>query len=119
MEEQITKAIWTIVGLAIAIITYYLKKADKKIDCNSDQIIAIQKCYVTADELAKIEEKLRGDFQRNEKGIMDKLVKIEDEVKMVQINYIHKDDFFKEMAKMDSKLQRLLDIVIEDRKVGK
>lgn len=34
MEQQITKAIWTAIGLLIGFVGYYLKKRDARIDAN-------------------------------------------------------------------------------------
>ena len=39
--------------------------------------------------------------------------KIREEINEVKINYIHKEDFFKEMNKLDNKIERILGLIIE------
>lgn len=49
------------------------------------------------------------------KKTMDEIKTCEEELKQVQINYIHKNDFFKEMAKIDNKLERITDMMMDWR----
>ena len=93
MEGIFTEAAWLIVTCAIAVIGYFLKKTVTEIhDCERDVQTLREEC-VKKEELQEIHKDLKD----------------------VQINYIHKNDFFKEMAKIDNKLERITDIMMDWR----
>ena len=37
------------------------------------------------------------------------------EIKGVQVNYISKEDFFKENVRIEKKIDRIMDLILEDR----
>lgn len=51
--------------------------------------------------------------EKKQSEITSDMKKIREEINEVKINYIHKEDFFKEMNKLDNKIERILDLIIE------
>lgn len=113
MDAAIT--VGTVFTVAIGIISYFLKRTMSDIDRHGVAISDIQKNYVRRAEMEQKEKELRDDFQKNNDAILEAIQRLTDEVKDVQVNYINKDDFFKESVRTEQKVDKILDLIIEDR----
>ena len=87
MEQYMQPIIMLIIASAVAVIGFFLKRT---ID-NQD------KC-ATKEELSAVDERVG----KNEKAI-----------EKIREDYITKEDFFREQAKTDKKLDRIMDILLE------
>lgn len=113
MEEQLVKGVWTLATIAIGFIAFYLKKTDKKVDETEKQIAEVKQCYVTRAELEKVEATLSKKIEAQNSTIMTKLEKIEDKISNVSKENISKSDFVTTIARIDDKMDKVLDIIME------
>lgn len=113
MEGVLNQAIALAVTTAMGIIGFFLKRTISKADDCEKQIEFIKGSYATQASIEKIEKNLKSETEKFQGEIRDKLEDVQTDLKDVQINYIHKNDFFKEMAKIDNKIERILDLIIE------
>ncbi|GHV17389.1 hypothetical protein FACS189425_03540 [Clostridia bacterium] len=84
--------ITTVVGLVIAIISFFLKQTIGRVNKNSEELGDIRQNYVKRDELDKQFGKLSRDVEK------------------IRDNYITKDDFVRELSGLDRKLTQLLNL---------
>lgn len=104
------------VSAVIAIIAYFLKRTIGDVDeCKLD-IDAIKDKYATKADIEKIETTIKEDSEKFQGDVSRKLDTIQNDLKEVQINYIPKEDFFKEMANFDKKIDRLTDLILDNMK---
>lgn len=113
MEDLLKDGVSLIVPTVLAIIGYFLKRTIAKVDECERQVEHITLNYATQVSVEKIEKNIKDETEKFKTEIRDRLEDIQTDLKDVQINYIHKNDFFKEMAKIDNKIERILDLVIE------
>lgn len=113
MEEQLVKGVWTLATIAIGFIAFYLKKTDKKVDETEKQIAEVKQCYVTRAELEKVEATLSKKIEAQNSTIMTKLEKIEDKISNVSKENISKSDFVTTIARIDDKMDKVLDLIME------
>ena len=113
MEEQLIKGVWTLATIAIGFIAFYLKKTDKKVDETEKQIAEVKQCYVTRAELEKVEATLSKKIEAQNSTIMTKLEKIEDKISNVSKENISKSDFVTTIARIDDKMDKVLDLIME------
>lgn len=93
MEGIFTETVWILVSCAVAVIGHFLKKTIDEIHTCEKEVQHVKENFVTKEELQEIHKDLKD----------------------VQINYIHKNDFFKEMAKIENKLERITDMMMDWR----
>lgn len=100
----ITNTIVTsIIGLAIGIITFFLKRTIADLDNKASKadihkLWEVANCHATHSDLAKVKEDVD---------------EIHRDIKTFKTDYITKEDFFREQAKTDRKLDRIMDILLE------
>ena len=87
MEQYMQPIIMLIIASAVAVIGFFLKRTINNQD----------KC-ATKEELSAVDERVG----KNEKAI-----------EKIREDYITKEDFFREQAKTDKKLDRIMDILLE------
>ncbi|MBS4857293.1 Uncharacterised protein [Eubacterium limosum] len=101
-----------IVNIAIttilAIIAFFLKRTISDVDACRVDITNMKERFATKESVEK--------FQKDVSGKLDTIQK---DLNKVQLNYIPKDDFFKEMTKIDNKIDRIQDLIIENMKGDK
>lgn len=97
-------AVWTspvisaLVGVAVGIISYFLKRTMSSLDrCE----IEVQK-KADRGELTAARTDLQGRIDRLDRDIVD-----------IREDYITKEDFFREQAKTDRKLDMIIDILMQ------
>lgn len=98
-----------IINLAIttvfAIIAFFLRRTINDVDACRVDISNMKEKFATKESVEKFQEDVSG-----------KLDTIQQDLNKVQLNYIPKDDFFKEMTKIDNKIDRIQDLIIENIK---
>lgn len=100
LENLVYLAITTAVG----IIAYFLRRTISDVDTNTSDIKEIKERYATKDSIKSVETKLDD---------------IKKDLNEVQVNYIPKSDFMAEMDKIDRKLDRMTEIIIDQYKERK
>lgn len=66
------------------------------------------------DEMEKRVSQLEKNCNEEDiKNLLLKIEKLQEELNEVRVNYIHKQDFIREMAKLDNKVEKILDIITE------
>lgn len=113
MDEMVNSILSLVVPTVVGIIGYFLKRTIAKADDCEKEIECIKSTYATQSSVEKIEKTLKDETAKFQTEIKDRLEDVSTDLKDVQINYIHKNDFFKEMAKIDNKIERILDLIIE------
>lgn len=134
MEQQITKAIWTAIGLLIGFVGYYLKKRDARIDANDTSIKRIEKDYlskkefekfdidkikanyVSREELEHTKEKLEVMMDKNNCKVMEKLERLDEKISSLNRDHIDKEEFLRHNSSMDDKINKITDMIVEIRK---
>lgn len=106
MPAQISpQMIGIVVTAVIGIISFFLKRTIDDVDACRADIDSMKEKYVTKEAIDKFQDDVSG-----------KLDTIQEDLKEVQINYIPKEDFFKEMTKFDQKMDRILNLIIDNMK---
>lgn len=113
MEGLLKEGLSLIVPTVVGIIGYFLKRTIAKADECEKQIEYIKENYATQTSVERLEKNIKEESSKFQNEIREKLDDVSSDLKDVQINYIHKNDFFKEMAKIDNKIERILDLIIE------
>lgn len=90
---------------AIAVIAFFLKRTIGDVDECKTEIDSVKENYTKKEVMEKFDR----DISRN-------LEQIGKDLKEVQINYIPKDDFYNEMAKIDKKMDRITDLILDNMK---
>ena len=113
MDGMLNQILSLVIPTVIGIIGYFLKRTISIADDCEKQIEYIKENFATQNTVERIEKNLKNETEKFQVEIRDKLEDVQTDLKDVQINYIHKNDFFKEMAKIDNKIERILDLIIE------
>ena len=111
--------ITTVAGLAISAITYFLKRTMNQVDGQGKAIQKVKDEAVTRTEnkeqVTKLEKEIRqirDDYTPTE--VHQKAYdECRNDIKEIRAKYLTKDDFIREMNKMDRKLDRMLEIMME------
>lgn len=114
MDTAVT--IGAVLSVIIGVVSFFLKRTMTDIDRHGASISDIQKNYVKREELDEREKEIRADFEKSNNAILNAIEKLTQEVKSVQVNYINKDDFFKESVRTEKKVDKILDLIMESRR---
>jgi hypothetical protein len=116
-EEKMDTAvtIGAVLSIVIGVVSYFLKRTMTDIDRHGTAISDIQKNYVKREELDEREKEIRKDIKQETGSVVAAIKDLAKEVKGVQVNYISKDDFFKENVRIEKKIDRIMDLILEDR----
>nr|DAP27592.1 MAG TPA: YtxH-like protein [Caudoviricetes sp.] len=113
MDTAVT--IGAVLSIVIGVVSYFLKRTMTDIDRHGTAISDIQKNYVKREELDEREKEIRKDIKQETGSVVAAIKDLAKEVKGVQVNYISKDDFFKENVRIEKKIDRIMDLILEDR----
>lgn len=122
-----------VIGIAI----FFIKRLMSSHDKQSEKIIDIEKNYVKKEELEQKQKELKSDMQdiikENVSNIKEDMKNLKDEfnesnnkmvksidnltnkVNDIQLNYISKEDFLKQNVALSSKIDKLTDMLIEEK----
>lgn len=106
MHSETLSYFWEVIKwfspVVISVIGYFVGQIMNRLNKVEEKITQLE---VDAFRIERVE--------RKQTEIASDLKKIHEEISDVKINYIHKEDFFKEMNKLDNKVERILDLIIE------
>lgn len=109
MTEKIILLIaGAVISAIFAIIAFFLKRVLSEID-------VIKREHVSKTGLDRFEESIKADIRVVKSEHKERIDKLAGDIEDIKEDYITKDDFFREQAETDRKLDRILDILMERR----
>lgn len=111
--------ITTVITMGIGIITYFLKRTMHQVDKQGEEIRRIDGLMVKKADLKESTEELKKDIRQiredyTPKNIHEKAFdECKEDIKHIKAEYLTKDDFIREMNKMDRKLDQMLDLMLK------
>lgn len=121
MEDQIVNTVMTI---GIGAITFFLKRTMSQVDGQGMQIQQMQGEKAGKREMKEETEELKQEIKQIREDYTPKKVHEKEfdecraDIRQIRENYLTKDDFIREISKMDRKLDRLMEMMIEETKKG-
>lgn len=117
--------ITTAITLGIGAIAYFLKRTMNQVDEHGSKIQEISSEMLTKTEqkeqhgkLEKEIRQIRDDYTPKEMHQKD-FDECRKDIKEIRTEYLTKDDFIREIGKMDRKLDRLIEMMVEDSRKGR
>ncbi len=110
MEEWI---ITTAITLGIGAITYFLRRTMNQVDRQGNQLQELANKTITKEESKATTEELKKDIREIRDNYTPKEVhrkdfdECRDDIKHIKSEYLTKDDFIREINKMDRKLDNM------------
>ena len=111
--------ITTVITLGIGVITYFLKRTMNQVDSQGTRIQELSGGMLTKTEqkeqTLKLEQEIRqirDDYTPKEMHQKD-FDECRKDIKEIRAEYLTKDDFIREMNKMDRKLDQMLEIMLK------
>ena len=106
--------ITTAITLGIGVISYFLKRTMNQLDCTVQQLQKIERDSVTKADLKETTDELKKDINK----IREDFDGCQKEIKEIRQNYLTKDDFIREINKVDRKVEQMLNMMIEMTRNG-
>lgn len=122
MNEYI---ITTVIGLVISVIAYFLKRTMNQVDKQGEENQQLKNECVSKADMKESTEELKRDIRQIREDYTPKEThqrnfdECRKEIKEIRENYLTKEDFVREISKMDQKLDRVLDLLIEESRKGR
>jgi len=91
-------------GLAITVISFFLKRVFNRTDEHEVEINEIKRTYVTKSELKEIKTELRDENR-----------KLTADVAEIKDNYLTKEDYFRTQMSTERKLDRIYELLIKEK----
>lgn len=110
--------IMTGVSLGIGVISYFLKRTMSQVDKLSEEIRNLTASMVNRTDLKENTHELKTDIRKIREDYTPKSTHEKDfdeckkDIKEIRDNYLIKDDFIREINKMDRKLDKVLEIIM-------
>lgn len=111
--------ITTAVTLGIGIISYFLKRTMNQSDKTVQKLQAVEQSAVTKEELKENRKELQEEINRIREDYTPKKTHEKDfdecrkDIKDIRASYLTRDDFIREMNKMDRKLDQMLELMMK------
>lgn len=109
----------TVAGLAITVIGYFLKRTMNQVDSQGSKISKVITEAATKaeqkEQIAKLENEIRqirDDYTPKEMHHKD-FDECRNDIKEIRATYLTKDDFIREINKMDRKLDQMLELMMK------
>lgn len=93
-----------LISLAIAIISFFVKKAVNKTDEHDREISEIKRTYVNKDELKSVREETQESLKQMQKDISE-----------IKMNTLQKNDFYRTMTRTEDKVDKMYDLILSLR----
>lgn len=111
--------ITTAITMGIGVITYFLKRTMNQVDKHEEKISKINGEKVTKTDLRESTEELKKDIRQIREDYTPKSIheknfdECKTDIKQIKAEYLTKDDFIREMNKMDRKLDQMLELMLK------
>lgn len=112
-------AITTAVTLGIGIISYFLKRTMSQLDKTIQKLHAVEQNAVTKEEFKENRRELQEEIKRIREDYTPRNTHEKDfdecrkDIKDIRAHYLTRDDFIREMNKMDRKLDQMLELMMK------
>lgn len=116
--------ITTAITLGIGAITYFLKRTMTQVDHHGAELQKVKLDVIQKSDLKESTDELKLEIKQIREDYTPKKVHEKDfdecraDIKEIRENYLTKDDFIREISKMDRKLDRLMEMMIDVAKKG-
>ena len=111
-----------IIGLVLSaiagVISFFLKRTIDRVDQNEKAIAAIRDGFAKRTELEKIEAYSASAMSKMEARMNERLDSIDSELKAVRTQYITKDEFVTQIAKLTAQNDRIYDMLFDLARKG-
>lgn len=110
--------ITTAITLGLGVITYFLKRTMNQVDKQGEDIRRIESENITKSDLKESTDEIKKDIRQIREDYTPKETHQKDydecrgDIKQIRADYLTKDDFIREISKMDRKLDRMLEMMI-------
>lgn len=111
--------ITTAITLGIGVITYFLKRTMSQVDRQAGDIQQLNGAAATRHEMEKATDRLEKDIRQIRDDYTPVKIHQKDfdecrnDIKQIKAEYLTKDDFIREMNKMDRKLDQMLELMMK------
>lgn len=111
--------ITTAITLGIGVITYFLKRTMSQVDRQAGDIRQLNGAAATRHEMEKATDRLEKDIRQIRDDYTPVKIHQKDfdecrnDIKQIKAEYLTKDDFIREMNKMDRKLDQMLELMMK------
>ena len=109
--------ITTVITLGIGVVSYFLKRTMSQVDRHDTEIREGREQSASKEDLKDDIRKIREDYTPRDTHQKD-FDECRKDIKEIRENYLTKDDFIREISKMDRKLDRMMEMMIEAAKKG-
>lgn len=113
--------ITTAITLGIGVITYFLKRTMSQVDKVVSELQAVERSEVTKADLKEETDELKAEIKQIREDYTPRRIHEKDfdecrkDIKDIRANYLTRDDFIREINKMDRKLDQILTIVLNEK----
>lgn len=113
--------ITTALSMGIGAITYFLKRTMTQVDRHGEEIRKIMSDAATKAEQKENNKKLEQEIRQIRDDYTPKEMHQKDfdecrnDIKEIRAEYLTKDDFIREMNKMDRKLDQMLELMLDKK----
>ncbi len=105
-----------ILGIIFGIIGFFLKRTISRVDAQDEAIQEIRQTYAKREELCRVEDASEQAYAKLEQRIEERFDRTDSEIKGIKAEYLVREDFFREIAKLGGQLQKVYDLLIERSK---
>ena len=109
--------ITTVITLGIGVVSYFLKRTMSQVDRHDTEIREGREQSASKEDLKEQTKELKDDIRKIREDYTPRDTHQKD-IKEIRENYLTKDDFIREISKMDRKLDRMMEMMIEAAKKG-
>lgn len=113
--------ITTAITLGIGVISYFLKRTMSQVDKVVSELQAVERNGATKADLKLETEDLKQEIKQIREDYTPRRTHEKDfdecrkDIKDIRANYLTKDDFIREINKMDRKLDQIITIVLNEK----
>ena len=97
----------TLAGIAVTVISYFLKRTISKMDDHDRDINKIKQTYVTKTELDAVRSEIRDDVGA-----------LKADVKEIKENTLTKADFYRSQTATERKIDKVYDLLMDIKRGG-
>ena len=116
--------ITTAITLGIGVISYFLKRTMNQVDRTIQQLQEVEQDSATKEDLKETTNELKKDIEKIREDYTPKNTHNKDfdecrkDIKEIRQNYLTRDDFIREINKVDRKVEQMLNMMIEMTRNG-
>lgn len=118
MDDVVSKVIGLVLSAVAGVIGFFLKRTINRVDLNERAIAEFRENFARRVELEKIEASSSAAITKMEARMNERLDGIDTELKAVRTQYITKDEFVQQIAKLSAQNDRIYDMLFDLARKG-